>query len=200
MRKKGKFISLTVLVVLVVASLIAQVSGIEHKIFRVVFKSPGTGPASVVQHALDEDGDGRPDMWEIVVREFRRYGCAFVWFDRNYNGTPDMFSSLTVNRVVCSLYDDKGEDGRFDRQTVGISDASDDTSRYIYGDIDLDGRIDLMRQVHNDVTIAGYLFMNETLVKVLPVKTDDWKQAWIETADGREVKAVFENGEWKVVR
>ena len=51
MRGKWNFIPASVVAVLVVASLIAQLSGIERKILGVFFKSSETGPARVEEGA-----------------------------------------------------------------------------------------------------------------------------------------------------
>jgi hypothetical protein len=201
MRRKLRFIPATVLAVLAAGSLIAQVSGIEQRILRVLLSLPGKGSASVQEGALDMDRDGRADTWQIVVTQSQRYDSAFSLSDRNGNGIPDVLASGTMHRIVCAVYDDdQDEDGCFDRLTVGIFDNSDHSLRYIYTDLDLDGKLDMMHVEHGDRTLPGYVFMSETLARVLPLRTYDWREAWIEGADGRQVKVVFEKGEWRVVR
>jgi len=198
-RGKWKFIPATVVTVLVVASLIAQVSGIERKILHVVFRSQETGPASVVQDVLDRDGDGQPDSLQIRVREFQPGQCVYLWRDPDRDGLPDKLEFLVAKRLACRLLDDD-KDGVFEVQGVGIYSIYDKDSRYLYQDLDLDGRFDAMLELSRGTRVDAYLFMQETLVRPLQIKTDDWRQAWIIGANGTKVKVIFEDGEWRVVR
>jgi hypothetical protein len=197
-RGKWKFIPATVVAVLVLASLIAQVSGIERRILDLVFKPPRASLSNVRELALDTDLDGQPDLLEVMVRDSESYRCTYLLADADHDGTPEKFSSLMASRVACALFDDD-KNGEFDRQVVGMHDLTDKNSRHQYQDLDLDGRFDIMVERYHGKTVAVHLLMKQKLIRALPGRTHDWREAWIEEADGTEVKVVFEDGEWRVV-
>ena len=180
---------------LVVGVFVAQISGLVLRI-RHMASNRHPNLEGVSESVLDTDGDGRPDVWEVNVERFQPYRCSHTLKDSNDDGKADVLT-VVMAHITCKVFDDN-KDGGFDRQSVQITDVSDENSHYEYQDLDLDGRFDVMLQKDGDQTVATHLFMKESLLKAQTVASYDPREAWILEPDGRQRMVVFGNGGWKL--
>jgi hypothetical protein len=195
MRDRQRLILRVVLPVVLAGVLIVNPFGVRSKIGNMLLRSRAD-PDAVSEWAIDTDGNGQYDLWEVNIESFGPNQCSYKLKDRDHDGTPDELTVLTV-RTECKMLDNDN-DGEFDRLDVRIDHASDEDHSYRYHDLDLDGRFDIMVREYAGKPVATHLFMNETLAKAESFLTHDLKVAWIERAEGARQRAVFENGDWHI--
>jgi hypothetical protein len=196
MAKQRSYIVKAVVLVFLVSVIIVALVGPGRRIRHTVANRLPLDLNRAGELALDNDGDGEPDEWRLIIRESRPYECFYVARDGDYDGRVDSFGGMIANRTVWGLLDDD-KDGRFDRQVVALGDVSDKNPRYKYQDLDFDGRFDAMLQMDRERAPTPYLFMNETFVRALPIATRDRREAWIEGPAGDEVKVTLQDGKWR---
>jgi hypothetical protein len=195
MREGGNKMYNAIVFALVVGVFVAQISGLVVRI-RHMTSDRHPNLEGVSESALDTDGDGQPDLWEVSIETFRPYRCSHTLKDSNGDGKADVLTVVTAH-ITCKMFDDNKDD-EFDRQIVEIADVSNENSRYEYQDLDLDGRFDVMVQKEGDQTLVTHLFMKESLLKAQAVAVYDPREAWILEPDGSQRMVVFENGGWKL--
>ena len=148
----------------------------------------------------DMDFDGRLETWAVEVRRRTRHALTYMYVDSNNDGVAEKlgFSVGTHERIQYGLRDKTG-DGKLDYARLRLFSFWDRRSAFLYSDLDLDGRLDLVTQYFDKAPVRRYVMLGNRLMPVDLEQGDPWEKGYrLQDKTAGDQRMVFdrEKGTW----
>jgi len=167
--------------------------------------------AKAVESGLDSRGDGSYDSFSLGVAAdgtYFEYPLKYLaWSAPLGNGKPDFFEVWLGRRqddlqnidsdplfAYKQIFREQEGVAQIESIQVVLGDQFNADRHFVYHDLNLNGSLDVRRQVVNGETLERHIYLDAQWRKTLSIV---WPHAEI-AHNGGSIKAIFSDGQWQI--
>ncbi len=154
---------------------------------------------------LDGDEDGITDSAVVTIAGVPGFEFSYLLYDRDQNGSIEgviahVGTEPTSSEETLNIFDTDADD-KIDHVSFRLRNHADPSTgiSYVYRDLDVNGRIDMITLSKNGRPGYGYILRGTELHRYEKHTRSDWCEVELLNPEGELVSARFQDGEWTIV-
>jgi hypothetical protein len=151
---------------------------------------------AALEMAFDENGDGRPDRWTVLLRDGQPLMAQYDVSDTNSDGIPNEGSVSFGSTYNLFMLHDWDKDGQIDMVDISIENRASPGEILRYRDLNYDGQLDTLTHYLPSQSKNYYILIDGRWTLAVSGERGDFLSAHVQHNE-RILRFAFKDGEWR---